>query len=259
MDSRTEEFYKRQYRIFLKKYSVPGKHSLRIGDIVLPLLSDEKTPTREEAYYAMEIGDILLPSLFRNYRYVDEGPYEWGSVSVRSGDVVFDCGAHLGIFSVLAAYRGAEVYAFEPIQEAGQSLRRTLAANPLLAKHIRIIPCALSDREGTAEFTVLDGTLVGSSMVLPQMGRKVCVNVTTIDRFTEESGAVPSFLKADIEGAERLMLAGAQDTLAECAPKVAVCTYHQPDDPQTIENLLLQGNPDYHLEHKWKKVYGSVP
>ena len=138
----------------------------------MPQISETRHPTREDAYYAMEIGDILYPGLFESYKFVDEGPYEWRDVEVEPGDVVFDCGANLGIFSLYAAYRGAKVYAFEPIAEARTWIRKGCELNPELADRIEIVPAAVADKNGTAEFTVLDNTLVGSSMVFQQDGRK---------------------------------------------------------------------------------------
>lgn len=217
-------------------------------------------PTREEAYYAMEIGDILFPALFRRYGYVDEGPYEWGAVRIAPGDVVFDCGANLGVFSLLAAYRGAEVFAFEPIPQARTILGQTLALNPDLQERVHVVPYALGDEEKYAEFTVLADTLVGSSMVLPQSGRKIRVPVTTVDAFVAAEGLdTVDFVKADIEGAERQMLAGAADTLRRCTPKVAICTYHLADDAVVLADLLRKADFRYVLNERWKKIYGYVP
>ena len=208
----------------------------------------------------MEIGDILFPALFQRYGYVDEGPYEWGAVRVAEGDVVLDCGANLGVFSLLAAYRGAEVFAFEPIAEARAVLAQTLELNPEVQQRVHVVPCALGAEEGTAEFTVLADTLVGSSMVLPQSGRKVRVPVTTVDLFRETEGLDRvDFVKADIEGAERQMLAGAGETLRRCTPKIAICTYHLADDPAVIAGLLRRADPRYQLTERWKKIYGMVP
>jgi hypothetical protein len=67
------------------------------------------------------------------------------------------------------------------------------------------------------------------------------------------------FIKADIEGAERLMLKGAQKTLARFAPKLALCTYHLPDDPDVMEKLIMEANPNYKIVHKWFKLYAYVP
>lgn len=253
--SRSEDFYRCQYEKIRKKYAVVRDHCLDIGGLRLPLLSDSQYPTREEAYYAMEIGDILFPAVLGRYHSVDEGPYEWGEVRLCSGDVVFDCGANLGVFSLLAALRGAEVYAFEPIAEARFLLQKTLSLNPELADAVTVVPAALGAEEGVAEFTVLPDTLVGSSMVLSQTGRHVRVPVTTVDTYAADHGLTVDFLKADIEGAERQMLAGAQAVLAT-GPKVAICTYHLPDDPEVLSGLLYQANARYVLERKWKKVYG---
>jgi len=112
---RTENYYRIQYKRILAKHYDRNSDCIRIKSLNLPLISHSQFPTREEAYYAMEIGDILYPSIYNSYKYVDEGPYEWGNVEIENGDIVFDCGANLGIFSILAANKGATVYAFEPI------------------------------------------------------------------------------------------------------------------------------------------------
>ncbi|MDO5846542.1 MAG: FkbM family methyltransferase [Methanocorpusculum sp.] len=257
-DDRTENFYRLQYERFFARHCDREAGCLKVGPLNLPRLSHAEFPTREEAYYAMEIGDILYPAVLDSYWYVDEGPYEWAGVAIEPEDVVFDCGANLGIFSLLAAYRGATVFAFEPIAAAREMLSQTLSLNPDLAQRIEIVPAALSDAEGTAEFTVLDGTLVGSSMVLPQTGRRERAEMTTVDAFCAKRGVEPDFIKADIEGAERKMLAGAKATLSRCAPKLAVCTYHLPDDKKVLRELVLRGNSEYVISEKWKKMYACV-
>jgi hypothetical protein len=41
------------------------------------------------------------------------------------------------------------------------------------------------------------------------------------------------------------MLKGAANTLKKFAPKLAICTYHLPDDPQVLESIIKEVNPDY--------------
>lgn len=258
VSGRTEDFYRLQYERMFRRHYVRTADCLRVGPLLLPRLSHAEFPTREEAYYAMEMGDILYPALFGSFRYVDEGPYEFGDVKIEEGDVVFDCGANLGIFSLLAAYKGAEVYAFEPISAARAELWRSLDLNPELKRRVHVVPAALSDSEGSAEFTVLDGTLVGSSMVLSQQGRKETARLTTVDAFCDAEGVSPDFIKADIEGAERQMMAGAVLTLEHAAPKLAVCTYHFEDDAAVLRGIIHRANPGYRIAEMWKKMYARV-
>lgn len=256
--NRTEDYYRLQYEHLFSRHFSRKDGYFKIGPLTLPRLSNSEYPTREDAYYAMEIGDILYPGLFDTYKYVDEGPYEWEDISVNPGDIVFDCGANLGIFSLYAAYRGADVYAFEPIAEARDWIHKGIELNPRFSSRITVIPYGISDTNSTAKFTVLDDTLIGSSMVLTQPGRTVTAKTVTIDSFCHNHNIIPTFIKADIEGAERRMLAGAVKTLTESAPKLALCTYHLPDDKKVMTNLILSANKNYKIIDKWKKIYCKI-
>jgi len=88
----------------------------------------------------------------------------------------------------------------------------------------------------------------------------ISVKCTKPDTFVHQNN-IPriDFIKADIEGAERYMLMGAKQVLKDFAPKLAICTYHLPDDPKVLRELILDANPDYVIEERWKKMYAHVP
>jgi hypothetical protein len=67
------------------------------------------------------------------------------------------------------------------------------------------------------------------------------------------------FIKADIEGAERYMLKGAKETLQCHQPKLSLCTYHLPDDPKVMREIILDANPNYVIKECRKKMYCYVP
>jgi hypothetical protein len=97
-----------------------------------------------------------------------------------------------------------------------------------------------------------------SSRVVANSSHEI-VKVTTLDDFVVDNKiAQVDFIKADIEGAERALLTGARNTLKKFAPKLAICTYHLPDDPQVLEHLVLDANPHYMIKHKYQKMYAYV-
>lgn len=193
-----------------------------------------------------------------------EGPYEYGPVRLKSGSTVIDCGANIGLFSAYAASKGCRVFAFEPLTEQlGGILRQLSDWNDGRITHV---PYAVSDYQGIAEFNVTNRTQGSSFLTGVSLERKnkvvesiVKVGVTTIDAYVETHGiSKVDFIKADIEGAERQMLRGAARVLREHAPMLAICTYHYPDDPQVLEALIKEANPDYQIIHKWKKLFACV-
>jgi hypothetical protein len=55
------------------------------------------------------------------------------------------------------------------------------------------------------------------------------------------------------------MLRGATGVLRDFAPRLALCTYHLSDDPQVLEQIVLDANPEYKITHKYLKMYSYVP
>jgi hypothetical protein len=64
-------------------------------------------------------------------------------------------------------------------------------------------------------------------------------NNVTLDAFFRNEKI--DFIKADIEGAEPRLLAGAKAILSRQAPmKVVLCTYHKRDDAEALHQMLTE-------------------
>lgn len=268
--------FSRHLGIDLKKEIRVTDEALILDDIKLPLPPNKSD---DEAMLVSELHDIVFPSyLRRKYESFDrysiimenhlndylEGPYEYGDVCLKEGDVVFDCGANKGVFSAVAGRYGARVFAFEPIPETIENyLLKTAEMNP----NIRVFHYAIWDKEETLNFSLLVDHISGSrcdqllqKSQLQEKRKQVAVPAITLDAFVEQNGIERvDFIKADIEGAERNMLRGATRILREFAPKLSICTYHLPDDPQVLRELILEANPRYQIVEKFQKMYAHVP
>ncbi len=82
------------------------------------------------------------------------------------------------------------------------------------------------------------------------------VQQTSIDEYVANN-KVPrvDFVKMDIEGMEPEALRGAVQTLKKHKPRLAICTYHHPDHPKLLEDIILKANPSYTIKHGHSKLY----
>jgi FkbM family methyltransferase len=130
--------------------------------------------------------------------------------------VIFDVGANRG--DTVAAYKevfpGAQIHAFEPTPELIDTLNKRF----LNFSDITIVPNALSNADGTITFHLMSTNVFNS--ILPLQGRdgeyygatekqEVQVKAITGTRYCNEN-KIPKIdlLKLDIQGAEKLALAG---------------------------------------------------
>jgi FkbM family methyltransferase len=140
----------------------------------------------------------------------------------KPGDVLFDVGAYVGWYSVNFAERveGSRVYAFEPIDEIWEELKRNAKGQ----HNIACYPFGLSDKRGLVDFYVSSrepGTAALAPLEEERFGSNYIVRspVTTIDLLCEILHLPPpNIIKCDVEGAELLVFRGAARTLEHYHP-----------------------------------------
>jgi FkbM family methyltransferase len=147
------------------------------------------------------------------------------SAAVKRGDSVFDLGANVGFYSLLASVLvGPEgrVFSFEPVPRNLDFLRAHLKLN-------RVTNCSVWDvavgrSEGTAYF---DRGLSSSMGHLTSESRgSLKVHTVALDDLVA-SGELPppNIIKCDIEGGEYNALKGASETLAKYSPTIFLATH----------------------------------
>jgi FkbM family methyltransferase len=171
---------------------------------------------------------------------------------IRKGDVVYDIGANIGLYSrfIVQRFHASHVYAFEPIPGNRSMLAENLKIGNCTDR-VTILPCAIGDEDGTAAFQVddvssgtgaLDSITEGkASWSRRQYGLPpLVVHVTTsrLDTLLKtQSLPKPDVVKIDIEGAEALALEGARQTLVSHSPHLAI-EIHGPEVGQKVLRVL---------------------
>ena len=171
--------------------------------------------------------------------------YEQGRVSVRDSDIVIDVGAHLGTFTRIALQRGArQVVAIEPDSVNATCFARSFA-DEIADGRVRLVEAAAWHSAGALEFETGGASQTGH-IAGTHTAKTVTVRAVTLDGLLDELqlGRV-DFIKMDIEGAERHALAGARKLLARHKPRLAICIYHAPDDPDVVPRVIRDANGSY--------------
>jgi FkbM family methyltransferase len=168
-------------------------------------------------------------------------PEIWAGISsgLSPGAVFFDVGAHIGYDSLKAAVAvgdNGKVVSFEPNPNTVAQLRANVAASG--ARNVIVQPIACTDQETT--LTLYDSTLGGNSGATSlsrdnagPLTRSYTVQGRKIDDVVKELGLQRlDVLKADVEGAELVVLRGAADTLKRFHPKLILEVV-----PRQLENM----------------------
>ena len=230
----------------------PSTKKIFCTELIDLLCSDDYFKKSESNYLFYQTMKILQ----------DEGPYQYNSVSLQPNDTVIDVGANIGMFSIFANhFYGCKCYAFEPVSSTAKLLLKNLVLNKM-EESIVIEPYALSDKVCDLDIWISKNNINAASFVInpEDLAGLEKIHCITLDQWVKENDVQKiDFIKADIEGAERYMLQGATNVLKTFAPKLSICTYHLPDDPQVLEDIILKTNPKYKVEQASKKLYAYVP
>jgi FkbM family methyltransferase len=147
--------------------------------------------------------------------------------AVGEGATVLDCGAYIGLYTLLAARRagsGGTVVAIEPVPPNARALRENVSANGF-DDRVEVVEAAAADAPGSAPLhlhSALDQTgFIPTSMEVKEILTVSCV---PLDEVMGERRF--DVLKVDTEGAEAVALAGLSRTLERSGGAVAFIECH---------------------------------
>jgi FkbM family methyltransferase len=193
----------------------------------------------------------LDPSyLSRNLRQKGFYDYDISTVSLRSGDVVVDCGAYTGdtAMEFLGRADDITVYAVEGMSRNYDKLQNWISSNGV--KNVIPIKKFLGDQRGTIEvFFEDEAEDPRSSFIIDDGKAKIIekVDIATLDALFYENAIEFDLLKIDVEGADLQVIKGGGKSIQKCAPKIMAAAYHVLDHLWLIPDAVRSLNKDYKI------------
>jgi FkbM family methyltransferase len=202
--------------------------------------------TPDGEFWIPGANDSILAILLAQQRRNIYGDVASGGV--RTGDVVIDCGAHVGTYARAALRAGAaKVIAVEPSPEAVECLRRNFEKEAADGRLV-IYAKGVWDEEKRLVFYENGNGAAGDSFITAGRNAKPVADipVTTIDKIVAELGLNKvDLIKADIKGAGVRMIHGADRTIRLHHPRLVISTEEAPEDPAAINAAVLAIAPNY--------------
>ncbi|MCR5651307.1 MAG: FkbM family methyltransferase [Lachnospiraceae bacterium] len=191
---------------------------------------------------------VLKARLTENLEYINdiwEKDQYWPNdiVSFGEKEILVECGSCDGktLKEMLEkiGHKYEAIYCFEPDRNCGDLLNKVIEEEENKTGKIIYIPKGTFSRDAELRFKV---DTVSSGLASMDESGDIIVPVTTIDNAVEEK---VTYIKMDIEGSEYETLIGAEHTIKQYKPKLAVCVYHKNEDMTEIPELLKKYRPDY--------------
>jgi FkbM family methyltransferase len=231
-------------------------------------LARERSARREPGRVVLRNGLVFEGPADTNVLRVVNGVffkryYTRGAIGdIGPGDVVVDVGANVGAFAVYAGLRTpGPVLAVEPFPANLACLERNLRVNG--CAHVRVVPCALAGRDGSARLTVYESGVRHSLAAHGARATTAGVDVRTrsLPSLLDEHGLERvDFLKLDCEGGEGLALPATPEPYLRRLRRVAL-EFHDDLSPvrhPELERLLAASGMSTRTEWDGRATRGFV-
>jgi FkbM family methyltransferase len=169
-------------------------------------------------------GSSIHRCWFGTYEYRKQKAFR---TEIKPGDVVYDLGANVGFYSLLAsvlAGPSGRVFSFEPVPNNIKYMRAHLDINGV--KNCSVFEAAVGRIAGLSRFD--EGVDGFTGRLRADVGPRDGMLVRTVvldDLVRSGEIAPPNVIKCDIEGGEYNALIGASTTLRKYAPIVFLATH----------------------------------
>jgi len=217
---------------------------------VAKMLADEQS--RNEYLGMVKFRQTHCKKDFPKLKYEPE--YFLSDLKFGKDEVFIDCGAFIGDTIDEFLIRCPEykrIVAFEPDIKVFEVLNKRYGNN----QKITLINSVVYDKECEILFEELDA---GYSKITDEQDNGqnsfMRIQAKTIDDLNLEK---VSFIKMDIEGAELNALKGAEKTILNNKPKLAICIYHSDEDMLRIAEYIHNLIPQYNIYIRHHCFYPS--
>ncbi len=212
------------------------ENAQRVNNILSWLADEESKETYRKAIEFRITHDIKrAPKIYNTKeQYFDK------NIIKSENDVFVDCGAFIGdtvdCFIDFCKSNYKSIISFEPDNFNYKELCNKNVNN------MTVFKAGVWDKSTRLSF-ISNGS--GSRIVESTDNNDNAIEVLAIDEVAECKEA--TFIKMDIEGAEKKALMGARQTIIRNKPKLAICIYHSDEDMIEIAEYLHSLVPDYRL------------
>ena len=172
--------------------------------------------------------------------------FDFAHEFVQPGNVVWDIGANVGLFSIAAAQRAGrlgEVVAVEADIWLADLLRKSAKMQTADSAPIRVLPVAVADSMGIAEFNIAQRgrcsnclSVVGEHRLAGGARDTVSAITVTLDWLLDMGIAAPDVLKIDVEGAQDRVFSAVERVIVQSHP-VILC---EANSSQLVTDVLLR-------------------
>lgn len=183
----------------------------------------------------------LQDRIYNNYNSLiatqDKRGYFNNLMKFDNDEIMVDCGAYDGdtaLEFVKQCPNYKHIYAFEPDMDNFEKLKHNTRD-----LNITCIQKGVYNKDGVLYFKQSGDNGGGCFNVCGDVELPVCA--------IDSLGGGATFIKMDIEGSELEALKGAQQTIKNFKPKLAICIYHKKEDLITIPQYILSLNKNYKL------------
>ncbi|WP_214073563.1 FkbM family methyltransferase [Mucilaginibacter sp. dw_454] len=146
-------------------------------------------------------------------------------ISLKPGDSALDIGGNIGLQSIRMSRcvgNSGKVFAFEPLNYLQEKFNKNIRLNQ--ADNVTLLPFALSDVEGKAEFAINPGIWNQGTFSLLNSDagpEKQIVEIKVADQLAELSSLQSlALVKIDVEGFEHQVLRGMKSLLLTHKPRL---------------------------------------
>lgn len=230
-----------------------------------------RTKLLPDSTWFVEFGDMKFHLPIRERGVVDEvlGSRVYEQVyGLCEGDIVIDVGAHVGIFSIMAAKAIGEnglVIAIEPEPKNQAFLEENIKSNGV-DKVVKMIRGAAGDGEGRRHLYLSRfprcHSFHNASQVGEAMSESIEVTVDSLDNIVPKLGLERvNFVKIDTEGWELEVLNGMRAILDLPEVKMAIAAYHTlPDGRSQASEILslLQSKGVKEVKYDGRFIYART-